>query len=77
MDEWELAKSREKTERGAERLQSHVKRKELVEQEIFGLEDKLLRKGMILVLKNFEICNEEGIDFSMYTVIKLRPMMGI
>ena len=33
---------------------------------------------MILVLKNFEICNvEEGIDFSMYTVIKLRPMMGI
>lgn len=26
MDEWDLAKSREKTERGAERLQSHVKK---------------------------------------------------
>ena len=31
VDEWDLAKSREKTEKGAERLQSHVKRKELVE----------------------------------------------
>ena len=52
MDEWDLAKSREKAKRGAERLQSHVK------EETIGGAGDIWPRGQT-TQEGHDICIEE------------------